>query len=90
MPLSDFLVFAGFFSKEKSPVTVQVTLSGDADGGSAAAIVSGNMNASSDARINERVCDIGHSSKAPVIDGGATPRARASADIGVMEPTSRR
>ena len=58
MPLKDSRVFAGFFSKEKPPATVHVTLSGDAAGGSAAAIVSGNMNARSNARISERACDM--------------------------------
>src|SRR4051812_29092292 len=58
MPLSDSLVFAGFFSKEKSPVTVQVTFSGNADGGSAAAIASGNINARSDAKIQQPGCKI--------------------------------
>src|SRR5215216_3555908 len=58
MPLRDSRVFAGSFSKEKAPATVHVTLSGDTAGGSAAAIVSGNINARSNARISECACDM--------------------------------
>ena len=58
MPLRDSRVFADFLSKEKPPVTVQTTLSGDTIRGSAAAIASDNMSATSDARISERDRDM--------------------------------